>query len=203
MTPAPGAPPAAALSPSPGATRVYLCRPPLHAASGREPFVQPALPTCRLPSSHAAELAWIWGSCLQSRFLPGHTGVQRVVSGGILASENHPWTDASAILLEECNIREYVRNRLPAHRTTVRKREVFQSRDCLLRVIKNGAERIANFLCSREIRHLPVQLQSETPCRWTHSGWSCSSHLKIGNTDYAVRVVKYCARVCRTSKVLF
>ena len=41
------------------------------------------------------------GSCLQSRFLSGHTGVQRVVSGGILASENHPWTEASAILLKE------------------------------------------------------------------------------------------------------
>ena len=45
-------------------------------------------------------------ACLQSRFkrrfLPGHTGVQRVVSGSILASKNHPWTDASVILLEEC-----------------------------------------------------------------------------------------------------
>ena len=55
-----------------------------------------------VPSSHAAEMAWIWGSCLQSRFLPRHTGVQRVVSGGFLASKNHPWTEASAILLEEC-----------------------------------------------------------------------------------------------------
>ena len=55
-----------------------------------------------VPSSHAAEMAWIWGSCLQSLFLPGHTGVQRVVSGGFLASKNRPWTVASAILLEEC-----------------------------------------------------------------------------------------------------
>ena len=46
-------------------------------------------------------MAWILGSCLQSLFLPGHTGVQRVVSGGILASENHLWTEASAILLDE------------------------------------------------------------------------------------------------------
>ena len=30
-----------------------------------------------------------------------------------------------------------------------------------------------------------------------------SWHLKIGNTDYAVRVVKYSARVCRTSEELF
>ena len=65
-----------------------LCRPPFHAASAREPFMQCS--SCRLPSAQAAEMAWIWDSCLQSRFLPGHTGVQRVVSGGILASENHP-----------------------------------------------------------------------------------------------------------------
>ena len=56
---------------------------------------------------------------------------------------------------------------------TVRKREVFPSRDCLLCVVENGTERIANFLWSREIRHL--QSQSETPCRWMHSRWSCSS----------------------------
>ena len=71
-------------------------------SDGREPFMQCSY--CQLPSSHAAGMAWIWGSCLQSRFLLSHTGVERVVSGGILASENHPWTDASAILLEECKI---------------------------------------------------------------------------------------------------
>ena len=57
---------------------------------------------CRLLSAHSAEMAWIWGSCIRSLFLPCHTGVQRVVLGCILASENHPWTEASAILLEEC-----------------------------------------------------------------------------------------------------
>ena len=124
--------------------------------------------SCRLPSLHAAEIAWILGSCLQSRFLPGHTGVQRRKT--ILGQRLQQSCSRSA------NIRKYVRNLLP-----------FESRDCLLRVVENGAERTANFLCSREIRHL--QSQSETPCRWTHLRWSCFSHLKIGNTDYAFEIL--------------
>ena len=35
--------------------------------SGCEPFMQCSSSSCRLPSSHAAAMAWIWGSCLQSR----------------------------------------------------------------------------------------------------------------------------------------
>ena len=133
----------------------------------------------------------------------GHTGIQQVVSGGILASENHPWTETSALLLKECKYPQICAKFLSSV-YSVRKREVFQSRHCLLHVVENGAEHISNFLCtSLQSRNPAFAVASKTPCHWTHWRRSCLSHLKIGNTDHTICAVKYSALLCRTCKVLF
>ena len=99
------------------------------------------LPTAVLACGRDGLEPWICVSCLQSPVLPGYTRVQQVVSGGILESENHPW----ALDIGFCNLARGVQISAnmceTAFRHTIRKREVFQSRDCLLRVVENGAER--------------------------------------------------------------
>ena len=102
--------------------------------------------SCLLQSLHAAEMAWIWG------VLPPVTIFSRPkrcpASGfGWHSSVGKPSLDRDFCTLVQgvqistnmCEI---------AFQHTIRKREVFQSRDCLLHVVENGAGHIANFLCT-------------------------------------------------------
>ena len=72
-------------------------------------------------------------------------------------------------------------------------------RDCQVACRGSNLDSNLNY---RQKSCICTELQSQTPCGWMHLLWSCLSHLKIGNTDYAVCVVKYCVQVCRTNKVL-
>ena len=77
--------------------RVFLCRLQGRSYSGRVPCIKCS--NCWPPSS-------LLSCCLQSRFWPGSTGVQLVMQEFFRASNSHPLTVVSLVLLEACKYPE-------------------------------------------------------------------------------------------------